>query len=226
MMKLSDEFVTRSITWLFLCIFFGGTYFFSELLFSSLLIVSMLLALLFEWPLLFKPKNYVIFALVSLLYPILPFLTLWHLHYQYYHINWLIPLLPFLISWTADTCGYVVGKRLGRHKVCPSISPGKSWEGLAASFVGVYVVSLVLLPYIKADLFLGVMGHPISLFFLSAFLTVTSFLGGIFMSFLKRKKGLKDTGALLPGHGGILDRFDSVLPISVMMWIFLVMKHF
>ncbi len=118
-------------------------------------------------------------------------------------------LLMLLIIWGADVGGYVFGKWLGRHKLAPSVSPGKTWEG----FFGGVIVSLVVaatgaylldLPVDNYALFIGLM----------SLLVVVSVFGDLFVSLLKRQEKLKDTSNLLPGHGGILDRLDSTLAVA------------
>jgi phosphatidate cytidylyltransferase len=118
-------------------------------------------------------------------------------------------LLMLVIIWGADVGGYVFGKWLGRHKLAPSISPGKTWEGF---FGGVFTSGLVAivgthlldLPIRHFGVFLAlVLG-----------LVVVSVLGDLFVSLLKREVKLKDTSNLLPGHGGVLDRLDSTLAVA------------
>ena len=120
------------------------------------------------------------------------------------------------VVWIADTAAYFTGRRFGRHKLAPAISPGKTWEGVAGAFValalyaaGVGVLAgmplLSLLPMVLGLLYLSV-------------------LGDLFESWIKRLSGMKDSGDLLPGHGGVLDRIDaltSTLPAAagMLMWL-------
>lgn len=129
----------------------------------------------------------------------------------------------FLIAmiWAADTFGYFIGKRWGKHKIAESISPKKSWEGTIASLAGAGIVAVMFqLFLLKRDitLFQAVM--------LSIVITVLGLLSDLGESILKRGAGMKDSSQLLPGHGGILDRFDSLLltaPFYYYFWTFL--KH-
>ena len=121
------------------------------------------------------------------------------------------------IVWIADTAAYFVGRRFGRHKLAPSISPGKTWEGVmgAVAAVGVYYALLWL---IIAPGFLG--GNRIAEFALVIAITALSIEGDLFESWMKRRAGVKDSGTLLPGHGGILDRIDgvvAVLPLAALI---------
>ncbi|MCL2680323.1 MAG: phosphatidate cytidylyltransferase [Coriobacteriia bacterium] len=117
--------------------------------------------------------------------------------------------------WAADSFAYFGGSLFGRHKIAPQISPKKSWEGLIAGTLG-SILFWYLVPYIfqgEAS-FVGavVVGSIVSL---------TALVGDLFQSRLKRERGVKDSGKLLPGHGGILDRIDSLLLTSPVMFVLL-----
>jgi len=220
-----SEFTKRSFTALILILCFGGSYLHSGLLFTILLGFVLCMILCTEWPKLVpvKPISYI---LISVLYPITPILCLIALTLRYRDSNFLLPLYPFFIAWTADTAGYLVGKSCGKHKIYPAISPGKSWEGLFGSFIGVFALNIAIVPIITQSRMYT--DSIISLLFLGLYslaLTIIAFLGGFLISFLKRKHGLKDTGTLLPGHGGFLDRFDSVFfvvpVIIIIVWVLL-----
>ena len=114
------------------------------------------------------------------------------------------------VVWIADTAAYFVGRRFGKHKLAPRISPGKTWEGVmgALAAVGVYYALLWL---IIAPDFLGA-NHGAE-FVLVIAIAAFSIEGDLFESWMKRRVGIKDSGALLPGHGGILDRIDGVVAV-------------
>ena len=126
-----SEFTKRSFTALILILCFGGSYLHSGLLFSFALAFVLLVILVTEWPKL-APVSLPTYILISLLYPITPIVSLIALTLHYRDSNFFLPLYPFLIAWTADTCGYLVGKACGKHKIYPAISPGKSWEASLA----------------------------------------------------------------------------------------------
>jgi phosphatidate cytidylyltransferase len=110
--------------------------------------------------------------------------------------------------WIADTAAYFIGKRFGKHKLAPKISPGKTWEGVLGAWGGVSVYGFVLCQVFHLDYWLiaGFWG-----------LTVLSIIGDLLESLIKRQAQLKDSGTLLPGHGGMLDRIDgltSSLPLA------------
>lgn len=115
----------------------------------------------------------------------------------------LLVYLLFLI-WASDIGAYVTGKRLGKHKLIPQVSPGKSWEGALGGYFLAMLVASVGFVHFKPNSML--------LWFVLALLTVTiSIFGDLFISILKRRCHLKDTGTLIPGHGGVLDRLDSMI---------------
>ncbi|MSQ65598.1 MAG: phosphatidate cytidylyltransferase [Limnohabitans sp.] len=124
-----------------------------------------------------------------------------------------------LLVWVADISAYFVGKQWGRHKLAPSISPGKSREGLAGGVLGVLVLSFAWLalqtpfPALNDSLFARLNAHG-TWFMLAGilFLALISAAGDLFESLLKRSAGVKDSSRLLPGHGGVLDRLDALLP--------------
>lgn len=127
-----------------------------------------------------------------------------------------ILLAVFLVVWAGDIAAYAVGKRFGRHKIAPSISPGKSWEGLAGSVV----MSATLAA------FLGWVA-PIPHAILGAVFAVLGLGGDLFESSLKRRAGVKDSGSLIPGHGGLFDRVDALLPCAIFAGLALYMRlHF
>ncbi len=117
------------------------------------------------------------------------------------------------IVWIADTAAYFTGRRFGKRKLAPSISPGKTWEGVYGALFAVAVYALVLLTFSRDAGFSQplVAGRVIVWLGLVLALAALSILGDLFESQLKRQHGVKDSGALLPGHGGILDRIDALL---------------
>ena len=133
-------------------------------------------------------------------------------------------LLSFAaIVWVADISAYFVGKRFGKNKLAPAISPGKTIEGALGGIVGV-AVYFFLWQLLLANTYIGLhawaqdmLSNALVLFVFFAFLAVVSVIGDLFESWMKRGAGLKDSSNLLPGHGGILDRVDaltSTLPLA------------
>lgn len=118
---------------------------------------------------------------------------------------WLMYL--FLLVWGADSGAYFVGRKMGKRKLAPKVSPNKSIEGLLGGIITVTVVIItVQVSFLKVTL----LQHL--LFFVLSIITVfSSVLGDLFESMIKRRAGIKDSGRILPGHGGVLDRIDSLL---------------
>jgi phosphatidate cytidylyltransferase len=120
------------------------------------------------------------------------------------------------IVWIADIGAYFAGKRFGKHKLAPSISPGKSWEGAIGGWLAVLIMATVaiFIPDL-ADTFLvklyAKMGWP-GFVSIITLLVIFSIAGDLFESQLKRRIGMKDSSHLLPGHGGVLDRIDALIP--------------
>ncbi len=113
--------------------------------------------------------------------------------------EWL--LVALLVSFAADSSAYAVGRAIGRHKVAPTVSPAKTWEGIVGGVLGGIGVALFM------AVVLGIL------------VTLGSVLGDLLESALKRRAGVKNTGRLLPGHGGILDRLDALAPcLAIVYW--------
>jgi phosphatidate cytidylyltransferase len=125
-------------------------------------------------------------------------------------------LLVLGAVWIADTAAYFAGRRWGRRRLAPSISPGKTWEGAAGGLIGTAAYAMIL-----SILLAGVQGTRMAAFLGAAALLVTvSIAGDLFESAAKRQAGVKDSGAILPGHGGMLDRIDSAtatLPVAALI---------
>jgi phosphatidate cytidylyltransferase len=129
-------------------------------------------------------------------------------------------LLVLAVAWIADTAAYFAGTRWGRHKLAPAISPGKTWEGAAGGLIGGAAYAMIL-----SLILAGAQATRMAAFVGAAALLVTvSIVGDLFESAAKRQAGVKDSGALLPGHGGVLDRIDSasaILPVAALVAPFL-----
>jgi phosphatidate cytidylyltransferase len=126
-------------------------------------------------------------------------------------------LSVLMIVWTADIGAYFTGKKFGKHKLAPQLSPGKSIEGAIGGMVAVCILGLIFSSFnISTMNFFNVIGQQSSwiiLIPLSLFLAGMSVIGDLFESQLKRLSGMKDSSGLLPGHGGVMDRLDALLPV-------------
>jgi phosphatidate cytidylyltransferase len=127
--------------------------------------------------------------------------------------DWLF--LLFVGVFATDICAYAVGRTIGRHKMAPSVSPGKTWEGVVGGLAG--ALAGVGIAAWGFDLGLAVWQALV----LGALVAVVGQAGDLFESKLKRVAGVKDSGRLMPGHGGLLDRLDSILFNLPMLYLFL-----
>lgn len=132
-------------------------------------------------------------------------------------------LLPLLVTWAGDAAAYFVGTAIGRVKLAPAVSPGKSVEGSVAGLVGSVAASVLICGAWLSSLPV----NPVSTGFavaIGAALAVVTQLGDLVESLLKREAGVKDSGNLLPGHGGFLDRLDALLWAYPTTWILLTLS--
>lgn len=131
--------------------------------------------------------------------------------------GWPLLFLVLTLNWLSDSGAYFVGKKWGKHYLAPQVSPGKTYEGLGGAFLAVFLGAVVF--YVYAPLFT----FPVYFFF-ALFTVLFGQAGDLWASYYKRLCGVKDAGSLLPGHGGILDRFDSlffVAPFAYYYFLFL-----
>lgn len=114
-----------------------------------------------------------------------------------------LTLSLFLLVWVADIGAYVSGKTLGKHKLAPNVSPGKTVEGMLGGLLFTAIYGFIIASWLDYNWLYFVIFFPL--------ITVISVIGDLFASLLKRHNNIKDSGFLLPGHGGFLDRFDSLI---------------
>jgi phosphatidate cytidylyltransferase len=148
-------------------------------------------------------------------------------------------LYLLLVVWAGDTFAYYAGRALGRHKLAPRISPGKTWEGTTASFVGSIAVGCAIFshaPQISNALYAaGLLARRyaylakespalLEIVLLSACINVAAQIGDLVESLVKRGAGVKDSGTLLPGHGGMLDRIDALLFAAPVLWYYAALR--
>jgi phosphatidate cytidylyltransferase len=116
-------------------------------------------------------------------------------------LQWI--LLAFLCTWACDSAAYLVGRAIGKHPFSPRISPKKTWEGTIGGVLAATLTGLLAMPLLDAPLALGlILGFAVAL---------AAVAGDLAESFIKRQLSIKDSGTLIPGHGGVLDRVDSLL---------------
>ncbi|MDQ6917529.1 MAG: phosphatidate cytidylyltransferase [Pseudomonadota bacterium] len=117
------------------------------------------------------------------------------------------------IVWVADTAAYFAGRRFGKCKLAPAISPGKTWEGVYGALIAVALYALALLPFAHDAGYSNTLVPAVVAVWIAMVLALAtlSIVGDLFESQLKRQRGVKDSGRMLPGHGGVLDRIDALM---------------
>lgn len=130
-------------------------------------------------------------------------------------------LLPLVISWMSDTGAYFVGCRFGKHKMAPIISPKKTWEGFFGGWVVSVGCSALFGVIYQAIAGVTLAVSPLWMALLALPLAPLSVCGDLLASKIKRQYGIKDYGNIMPGHGGVMDRFDSVIMIAPLLWVML-----
>ncbi len=135
--------------------------------------------------------------------------------------NWILFVL--LTSFASDTTAFLIGRKWGRRKLAPAISPGKTWEGAIAGVIGAIVLSLIFVPgqfgSLPNPLFLSPLNFS-SAALLGLAVSISGQFGDLVESMIKRNMNAKDSGRLLPGHGGILDRMDSIVFAGAVVYYF------
>jgi len=132
------------------------------------------------------------------------------------HGEW-ISLFLYLLVWGADTGAYFAGHRFGKHKLSPAVSPGKTWEGVGGALVWVVLLAIASGWYVS-----WTTGTILILMGIASITALVSVLGDLFESRIKRVAGVKDSGHLIPGHGGVLDRIDAMTaaaPLFTLTWL-------
>lgn len=128
-------------------------------------------------------------------------------------------LLSLFVIWAIDTGAYFSGRRFGKNKLAEFVSPGKTWEGVYGGVLLAFIIALAGVYLVQPTIQL----HYIVFSVIAAIIAVFSVFGDLFESVLKRQADLKDSGSILPGHGGILDRIDSLIvavPMFYLLWFY------
>ena len=176
--------------------------FYSTLSFH-ILFAAIFLVCLYEMYRLRKGKT----KTLTFLYVLFPFLLV-------HFINPRLVLFIFILTWTFDTFAYLVGVKFGKHKIIPSVSPKKSWEGFAGGFIFTVIAAYLTVSYFSEI----ELNQAIAI---SLFLPFTATIGDFTESYYKRKAGAKDSGNFIPGHGGMLDRMDAFMLTIPTLYIYL-----
>jgi phosphatidate cytidylyltransferase len=126
-------------------------------------------------------------------------------------------LFALVIVWVSDTAAYFAGRSIGKHALAPQLSPKKTWEGAAAGFLGSILVALAFTPWVNVPL--------VHLLGMAAIGNVAGQVGDLLESAYKRSAGVKDSGSLLPGHGGVLDRIDALILAIPVVWYYWILVY-
>ena len=196
--------------------FFGAIYVvimwygtaFSEKTFQILFLILGLWSIYEMWKLRKGKTKLVAILIVVIPFFIIQLFGMTDTNYPEMPFNPSIVLLMFVLTWTFDSFAYLVGKKFGKNKILPSISPKKSWEGFFGGFV-----FCILASSLSFFLFKEYFNHisTLSYTLITIILPFSATTGDFIESFYKRKAGVKDSGTIIPGHGGILDRMDAFL---------------
>lgn len=171
----------------------------------AVFVAAVVTAMFYEWRQL-TSKWGIKWAIAGFVYCAVPAIALlWVRGWDDHRLNLL--LWVFIVTWSTDIGAYFAGRAFGRNKLAPAISPGKTIEGLVGG-----VIAATLLG--GAWVYWNGLGTP--LYVLAPLFAVAAQAGDLFESWMKRRSGVKDSGNWLPGHGGILDRLDGLVPVAVL----------
>jgi phosphatidate cytidylyltransferase len=184
------------------------------------LVLALYLPLVFGWCL-FRPRGSrspTTDVSISLLGVVLVGFCLGHyvLMLGFDDISWTVPFTVIVMVWISDAVAYLVGSAIGRHKMFPRVSPGKSWEGFLAGTAGVFIAAYILKITVNRPWLSMATAME-----LAVIVCVFAPLGDLSESLVKRELGIKDMSSLIPGHGGIMDRFDSMFFTAAVSYYFL-----
>ena len=199
-----NETLKRAISGAFYVVIMWLGVSYSELSFRCLFTILAIVSFYEMWKLRNGKSKFLAFA-----YVLIPFILIQLIVTKEDQQNWNsnLILFMFILTWTFDTFAYLFGVRFGKHKIMPSISPKKSWEGFGGGFVFSIIAS-----YLSYSFFFKFEDIRIPLIIsISIILPFTATLGDFIESHYKREAGVKDSGNLIPGHGGILDRMDAFM---------------
>jgi phosphatidate cytidylyltransferase len=126
-------------------------------------------------------------------------------------------LFALVIVWVSDSAAYFAGKSIGKHALAPHLSPNKTWEGTIAGFLGSLTVGFAFARWLNVPL--------VHLLGMAAVGNVAGQVGDLLESAYKRSAGIKDSGSLLPGHGGVLDRIDALILAIPVVWYYWILIY-
>lgn len=201
---------------------FVYAYIGSSLLFALFVLVTVLIPIVEMYRKKSNPFGNISYTLMGILYVAVPFSLLNFLVFPFGDnvFHWKILMALFILIWANDSGAYIVGVNFGKNRLFERISPKKSWEGSIGGAVITLLISWVISMY-SDDL------NLVQWLIIGLIVIVFGSFGDLVESLLKRSLKIKDSGNIIPGHGGLLDRFDAILLVSPMVFVFLqVIKEF
>jgi len=206
------QFIVRVLTGIVFGTAFWSIYLFMPAwVFTATLVAIALVITLFEWNKLYNPHMRYFWIFLPI-YLVLPFVLLIYLNYVPEYRILLFYL--FLLAFAHDTSAYITGSLFGYHKIWPTISPKKTWEGAAGGLLAVIISLLIVFAQRH------VVWSWWALLLGSVLISIVFVSGDLIESRMKHKAGIKDSGHFLPGHGGFLDRFDGILFAAFFVFLF------
>ena len=204
-----------STTLLFIACF-TYAYFNSTILFALFVLSTVLIPIIELYRKKENPFGNIAYTFMGLIYVALPFSLLSFLVFPFgdQKFHWEILMGVFVMIWANDTGAYLVGVNFGKHRLFERISPKKSWEGSIGGAIATLLIAWAC-SVLSSDLTM------IQWFIAGIIVVIFGSFGDLVESLLKRSINIKDSGTILPGHGGVLDRFDAILLVSPMVFIFL-----
>jgi phosphatidate cytidylyltransferase len=195
---------------------FTSTYLNSSSLFLLFSVIIVMIPIIELYRKKENPFTNIAFTLLGLIYVALPFSLLNYMAFPFddQQFHYKIVLCVFVMIWANDTGAYLVGVNFGKHRLFERISPKKSWEGSIGGAITTIVIAWLCSIY-STDLLL------VQWFIIGIIVVLFGSIGDLVESLFKRSINIKDSGKILPGHGGVLDRFDAILLVSPMVFIFL-----
>ena len=202
-------------SFMFLSYFVEFSVFSINIIFISLCIISFLLEI----------YNKSKFSLINTAMTVLAFIWIGHFLDKAIYIRLLdngfqLMICIFLSVWVCDSAAFIVGTKIGKKKIAPLISPNKTWEGTIAG----YIFSVLFIYFLVTSELLNINDHTFTIYdilIMGSIVGVIGQLGDLFESMIKRKFNVKDSGTLLQGHGGVLDRFDSLLFVIPAFYVYI-----
>lgn len=161
-----------------------------------------------------KPIHQIAYTFLGLIYTVLPFVFFMAMAFLSGNFNFHLPLGFILLLWTNDTFAYLTGRKFGKNKLFERHSPKKTWEGFIGGIVAAALVAFLISHYF----------HEISIvtwIIVALIISIFGTMSDLVESMLKRSINVKDSGSILPGHGGLLDRFDGLLLAAPLVFIYL-----